>query len=55
MNGKMESAQRIVPHFQVIVSGVKINSVLERIGDFAVSIAEEVIFIASGRDVRYHA
>lgn len=47
----LEDPGRTVPALELIL----VSRHLERIGDHATNVAEEVIFIASGRDVRHHA
>lgn len=47
----LEDPRRTEPALELIL----VSRHLERIGDHATNIAEEVIFIASGRDVRHHA
>ena len=47
----LEDPRRTVPALELIL----VSRHLERVGDHATNIAEEVIFIASGRDVRHHA
>ena len=47
----LEKPQTTEPALDLIL----VSRHLERIGDHATNIAEEVIFIASGRDVRHHA
>lgn len=47
----LENPAKTEPALDLIL----ISRHLERIGDHATNIAEEVIFIASGRDVRHHA
>ncbi len=47
----MENPSVILPTFQLVL-GVKD---LERIGDHATNIAEDVIYMVAGRDVRHHA
>ena len=47
----LEDPGRTVPALELIL----VSRHLERIGDHATNIAEEVIFIESGRDVRHHA
>lgn len=47
----LENPEKTEPALDLIL----ISRHLERIGDHATNIAEEVIFIASGRDVRHHA
>ena len=47
----LENPAKTEPALDLIL----ISRHLERIGDHATNIAEEVIFIVSGRDVRHHA
>jgi len=47
----VEDPERTVPALELIL----VSRHLERIGDHATNVAEEVIFMASGRDVRHHA
>jgi len=47
----MENSAVIFPAFELIL----VAKNLERIGDHATNIAEDVIYIVAGRDVRHHA
>jgi len=47
--------QPVAVDLRTIVSVLKINADLERVGDLAVNIAEDVIFIVEARDVRHRS
>jgi len=47
----MENSAVVFPAFELIL----VAKNLERIGDHATNIAEDVIYMAAGRDVRHHA
>ena len=47
----MEDSSVIFPAFELIL----VAKNLERIADHATNIAEDVIYIAAGRDIRHHA
>ncbi len=47
----MENSAVVFPAFELIL----VTKNLERIGDHATNIAEDVIYMVAGRDVRHHA
>src|SRR3989442_1068557 len=46
--------QPMASDLRLIPAAMKINADLERIGDQAVNIAEDVIFVVEAKDVRHH-
>jgi phosphate transport system protein len=51
LNYMMENSSFVLPAFELIL----VAKNLERIADHATNIAEDVIYMVAGRDVRHHA
>jgi phosphate transport system protein len=50
----MATQQPVAGDLRFLVAALKINNELERIGDHAVNIAEEAIFMARGIQIKHH-